>query len=206
MTTENESKSAARSRDNDTARGEATLANRAHEVADDARQATLDRVESARASAQAAKDRAVDGVRKFGGTVRKVGEHLRVEEQYYIAEKANDASQRLDNIATYLNAADLGTLMRDTRTLARRNPGWFYGGAFVLGLAAGRFLKGGVESLASGSQSTQAGTGPRLPTGSRSAGGPSEVSRGTAQRGQDRPAPQAASSSRANPLPRGASQ
>jgi len=144
MNTPNESKSTARQ--DDTSRDQATLANRAHEAADGARQVALDRVQAARASAQEAKERAAEKLRKLGGTVRKVGEHLRVEEQYYVAERANDVSQRLDNVATYLSSAELATLLNDTRTVARRNPGWFFGGAFVLGLAAGRFLKGGADT------------------------------------------------------------
>lgn len=146
MTTQNESRSTASVQDKDGGSSQGTLANRAHEVADEARQATLDRVEAARARAQAAKDEAAEGVRKIGATVRKVGEHLRVEDQHYIGGKANDLSQRLDDVASYLSSAELATLARDTRMLARRSPGWFYGGAFVLGLAAGRFLKGGADA------------------------------------------------------------
>jgi len=129
--------------------GETSLSDRSHEVADEVRQAALQRVESARASAQSAKDNAAERVRKIGATVRKVGEHLRVEDQRYIADKANDASQRLDSFASYLSSAELGTMLRDTGSLARRNPGWFFGGAFVLGLAAGRFLKGGSAGAGS---------------------------------------------------------
>jgi hypothetical protein len=102
-------------------------------------------MDSARARAQAAKDAAAERVRKLGATVRRVGEHLRVEDQHYIAGKARDLSQRLDDFAEYVSSAELATLARDTRTLARSNPGWFYGGVLVLGLAAGRFLKDGTE-------------------------------------------------------------
>lgn len=140
MTTENQSKSAAR--DEDTTRGNTTLASRTHEVADEARQVALDRVEAARTSVEQARERAAEKVRKFGGTVRKIGEHMRVEDQFYIAEKANDASQRLDTVASYLSSAELATLASDARDIARRNPGLFYGSALVLGLAAGRFLRG----------------------------------------------------------------
>jgi len=140
MTTENQTKSAGR--DEDASRKQSTLASRTHEVADEARQAAIDRVEAARSSAEEARNRAAEKVRKFSGTVRKIGEHMRVEDQYYIAEKANDVGQRLDDVASYLSSAEVATLARDARNIARSNPGWFYGGAFVLGLAAGRFLRG----------------------------------------------------------------
>jgi hypothetical protein len=114
-------------------------------MADGARQVALDRVEAANTSVHEAKDRAAEKVRKFGGTMRKIGEHLRVEDQHYVAEKAQDLSRRLDDVASYVSSAELATLANDMRLVARRNPTWFYGGAFALGLAAGRFLKGGAD-------------------------------------------------------------
>ncbi len=151
MTTQNESRSAASPQDKG-GRSQATLANRAHEVADEARQATLDGMQSARARAKSAQDGAAESVRKLGATVRKVGEHLRVEDQHSIAAKASDLSQRLAGVAAYVSSAELATLARDARTLARRNPGWFDGGVFVLGLAAGRFFKGPNERSGGGAE------------------------------------------------------
>jgi len=176
--------------------GQANLANRSHEVADEVRQATLQRVESVRASAQSAKDDAAERVRKFGATVRKVGEHLRVEDQRYIADKASDASQRLDNFASYLSSAEFGTMLRDTGGLARRNPGWFFGGAFVVGLAAGRFLKGSAG--AGGGSYEESTTGvTRRP---REAGSYPKAEADPSQRGStrsyERPASQTATSQR----------
>lgn len=142
-------------------RGQTSLANRTHEVADEVRQATLGRVESVRDSALTMKNNAAESVRKFGATVRKVGEHLRIEDQLYIAGKANDVSRRIDDFAGYLSSAQLSHVVRDTSAVARRNPALFFGGAFIVGLAAGRFLKDdGVDR--SGDSEPATGVVPRL--------------------------------------------
>jgi hypothetical protein len=122
-------------------REQSDLSDKTHEVAEQVRAVALDRVDSMRQSTQSAKNQAAERIRKLGATVRKVGEHLRVEDQHYVAEKASDASQRLENLANYVSSAELGALVRDTSALARKSPAVFFGGAFVIGLAAGRFLK-----------------------------------------------------------------
>lgn len=149
----------------DQGRGE--LSSKSHEVAEQVRQAALDRVDSVRQNTQSAKQQAAERVRKLGATVRKVGEHLRVEDQHYVADKANDASQRLETLANYLNTADVSTIMRDSGNWARSNPAVFFGGAFVVGLATGRFLKaaGPVSS------SSTAITGPVTTTSTSDVGG-----------------------------------
>ena len=119
------------------------LSGKTHEVAEQAKQAALDRVDTVRQTTQNAREQTAERVRKLGAVVRKVGEHLRVEDQKYIADRATDASQRLDDFASYLGDAEISTLLRDTGEIARRNPSIFFGSAFVLGLAAGRFLRSG---------------------------------------------------------------
>jgi hypothetical protein len=162
---------------NNAGQNQASLTSRSHEVADEVRQATVGRMESARESALSAKRNAAERVRKLGATVRKVGEHLRVEDQRYIAEKANDASQKLDNFAGYLNSAELSTVLRDTSAVARRNPALFFGGAFILGIAAGRFLKRDGENRGyqseptSGIQPRPKSSSPRTSDASRSGAG-----------------------------------
>ena len=45
-------------------------------------------------------------------------------------------------------------MVRDAEDLARTHPAWFFGGAFILGLAAGRFLKASAQP---GMQATSLG-------------------------------------------------
>jgi len=112
-----------------------------HDVAEQARSAAVERVDLVRDQAESAKAKAAERVRKLGQAVRKIGEHMRIEEQYYIAEQANGASQRLESVAEYIDDAELGTLVRDAERLARANTAWVLGGSFLIGLAAGRILK-----------------------------------------------------------------
>jgi cell pole-organizing protein PopZ len=118
------------------------LADKTHEVAEHARSAALGQISAAQDAADAAKKRAADRMRTWGTTVRKVGEHLRVEEQHYVADRAERASRQIDELASYVSSAELGKLLRDGEDIARRNPLAFFGGAFVAGLAAGRLFKG----------------------------------------------------------------
>jgi hypothetical protein len=117
------------------------LAGKAHEAAEQARSVAADRVHSARQRADSAKAQAAERVRKVGTAFRKVGEHLRVEDQFYMADRAADAGQRIEGVADYIASAELTTLVRDAEDAARRNPALIFGGTFLAGIIAGRFLK-----------------------------------------------------------------
>ncbi|HEY6556163.1 MAG TPA: hypothetical protein VI072_02780, partial [Polyangiaceae bacterium] len=43
--------------------------------------------------------------------------------------------------ASYVSETDPRDVLQDVQDFARQRPAWFFGGAFLLGLAAGRFLK-----------------------------------------------------------------
>jgi hypothetical protein len=118
---------------------------RAERAAEQVRGATAERMEHAKSTAESAKANAAERVRKLGNAVRKIGEHMRIEEQMYIADRANDAATRLDGVADYLRDAELGTLLNDAEDLARRKPAWVYGSTFIVGLAAARFLRSGTR-------------------------------------------------------------
>jgi hypothetical protein len=151
MTQDNPTAKSVRGRGEDS--GESSgIADKTHEAAEQVRDAALSRVESVRKTAVSAKEGAAERVRALGATVRKVGEHLRVEDQNYIADKAGDMSRRLDDVASYISSAEVGTLVRDAEDVAREKPMVFYGGALLVGLAAGRFLKVTGASLTSSSQ------------------------------------------------------
>lgn len=127
--------------------GESNAMSTVHEVAEQVRDKAAQGVGSMRQSAENARAEAVDGVRKLGNAVRKIGEHMRIEDQAYIAKHANSASQRLDSVASYIEATELRTMWRDAGAVARKKPALIFGGTFLLGLAAGRFLKTPVEGV-----------------------------------------------------------
>jgi hypothetical protein len=117
------------------------VAAKSHEAAENIKEAAVEKLQSAYASAESMKGQAAERVRKLGSAVRKVGEHLRVEDQEKLAEYAADASERIEGLASYIDSADLGRVIHDTETFARRRSPLFFGGALVMGLAAGRFLR-----------------------------------------------------------------
>jgi hypothetical protein len=126
-----------------------SVAARSHEAAESIKDAAVEKLQSAYASAESVKGQAVERVRKLGSAVRKVGEHLRVEDQEKLAGYAADASQRIEDLASYIDTGDLGSFVRDTEQFARRSRPLFFGGAFVMGLAAGRFLRSSGASVRS---------------------------------------------------------
>lgn len=117
------------------------FASKSHEAVESVKSAALERVEAARESADSARRGAAERVRKVSSALRRVGDHLRVEEQHAVASYAADASQRIESMASYVERASLRSVVQDAEDLARHNPGLFFGGAFVIGLAAGRVLK-----------------------------------------------------------------
>ena len=123
------------------------LTNRTHEATQHMRSAAQERIGAAQDATDTMKARTALRVREWGARVRKIGEHMRVEDQDYIAERAERASRQLEDVAGYVETADLGALLRDGEDLARRKPLVFFGGALLLGVAAGRVFKGTGSSV-----------------------------------------------------------
>ena len=79
-------------------------------------------------------------------TIKHVGETLRdTEEQNPVSEvtaKYGDLlAGQIEKVSGYFETKELGEIVGDVETFARRNPAVFIGGAFALGLLAARFLK-----------------------------------------------------------------
>lgn len=74
-----------------------------------------------------------------------MGNRLRNQDEGPIAQYAAEMGQamggQVDRLAKYLQGRSLQELVTDVESLARRSPGVFLGSAFVLGIAASRFLK-----------------------------------------------------------------
>lgn len=51
------------------------------------------------------------------------------------------AAEQVDRISHYIERSSPSTMVADMQALARREPALFLGGAFLLGLVGGRFLK-----------------------------------------------------------------
>jgi hypothetical protein len=120
------------------------LPERTEQVAERARAAAIEKVEHARDRAREGIDHGrqevADRIRRVGSALRSASDKLR-EEDEAAARYADMASQGVERVASYLGSADLKGTVRDLEGFARRQPAIFFGGAFLLGLAAGRFLQ-----------------------------------------------------------------
>ena len=104
---------------------------------------------------------AADGIEALGETIRRITSDLQVE-QPAIANVADTAAEQTERVATYLREHDTREILKNIEDLARRQPVLFLGGAFVLGVAASRFIKaagGGQSNEASRASQTPAASG-----------------------------------------------
>ena len=62
-------------------------------------------------------------------------------QQPQIADLASTAADQAEALAGYLRENDVRQIIGNVETFARRQPLLFLGGAFVLGVAASRFIK-----------------------------------------------------------------
>jgi len=178
----------------------------AEELKDEAKQVADDVMNRARQSAESriagGKDRIAEGLGSFAEAIRKTGENLRQEQENEsgITEYVTRAASRVEAASEYLQERDLRDVLSDLGDFARREPAFFLGGAFALGLVGGRFLKSSKATA-----STAPGTGqtlsrpqkPRRPNGGRrSRGG---ASRNNGPRDEQSKAVRAESESGSNP-------
>ena len=77
----------------------------------------------------------------LAGALREAGEKLDQQDENGLGHFALGAADRVDRLSTYLRDRQLGGLVRDAETYARRRPDVFLGGAFLAGVLLARFLK-----------------------------------------------------------------
>ena len=100
------------------------------------------------------KEQAAQGISQVAQSLRRVSSEMEGQ-QPAIADAGRTAAEQADRLATYLQQTDAREIVRTVEDAARRQPIIFMGGAFLLGLAAARFLKAaGGSSTAYGSEST----------------------------------------------------
>jgi hypothetical protein len=113
---------------------------KSHEAAEQLKNKVVGQVEGVRDRAESAKAETADRIRRVATQLRSVGETLRADDSV-AASLAERASQGIEGVARYVSATDARGFVRDAEQIARRQPALFFGSAFLLGLAAGRFLK-----------------------------------------------------------------
>ena len=90
------------------------------------------------------RSRMADELAQFSDALGCATSSLSDRDALGIGEYADLAARGLQRTEQYLRSAELGTIRRDVERFARRRPEVFFGGLFLIGLAASRFLKAGV--------------------------------------------------------------
>jgi hypothetical protein len=87
------------------------------------------------------KIRAATEIANLGAAVRRAADKLHDQRSDQLANYVDTAAQSLDGVARYVVEKDLSGLVNEAERFARRRPAVIVGGAFLLGLAVGRFVK-----------------------------------------------------------------
>lgn len=77
--------------------------------------------------------------------LRETGQQLRNQGQGPIAQYADSAADQVERFSGYLRENEVDDILNEGRSLARRRPALFLGGAAALGFLATRFLKSSSE-------------------------------------------------------------
>jgi hypothetical protein len=125
-----------------------TAAREASNVADEARRQAKDLGHefSSQAQEQAAaqKDKAASGLHSLGHELRSMA--TQGGQSGPVTDLTHQAADKVTDLATWLEHRDLGSLLDEVRTYARRKPGTFLLGAVVAGVVAGRLTRGAVQA------------------------------------------------------------
>ncbi|WP_375551918.1 hypothetical protein [Rhodophyticola porphyridii] len=116
---------------------------RAKSAAEDLKSAASAAADDARAQVEAeasgVKARLADEITAVADGVSRTSERMTEDAPH--TETVAAVARQLDRTADAVREADLGTIATRLSSFARRNPAAFLGGAAILGIAAGRFLK-----------------------------------------------------------------
>jgi len=107
------------------------------------------------------KERAADRIGGVSQSIRQTADRFEQEKDPNIAHYTRLVADKLEQAAGYIRERDLNQLKHDGEDLARRHPAVIFGGLFVAGLAAARFLKASADrehASRSASSSEFAGT------------------------------------------------
>lgn len=143
----------------DTAKGAA------QDVADTATSAAKDFADQATDKAGAVasdhKETAADALSDVADALHKTGESLSENDRDAFGRYAEQAAVQIDQFQSAIRDRSVGQLLDEAERFARREPGLFVGGAFLLGIAGARFLKASASEASgtpSGGQSRRVGS------------------------------------------------
>jgi len=136
------------------AEGATKAATRLGEGAEHATSVAIEKVRQVRDEAQSGiehqRAEVADRIRRLGGVLRASSETLSTDDP--LAQQLfASAGDRIEQVAEYIGNLTPSDLANDITSLARRRPGLFFGGSFILGLALGRFVKSSASTAGLGS-------------------------------------------------------
>ena len=94
----------------------------------------------------AQKERAADSLTEVAESLRNSSRQFQGD-QNGLGRYINQAADRVEDIAHYLQDREVADIMDQVEDFARRQPAAFLGGAFALGLLGARFLKSSRDNL-----------------------------------------------------------
>lgn len=99
-----------------------------------------------RDAASAGRDQLVERLHTVSRALRGTGERLRSENEGDLSQYAEYASDSVARLAHSIHEREPEDLVDEAESFARARPLLFLGGAFVAGLALGRFMRSGNET------------------------------------------------------------
>lgn len=117
------------------------------------------------------REQAASGLDSVAQSIRRVSTEMQ-DDQPAIANAGLTAADQADKVAQFLRQTDARQMISSAEDIARRQPLLFLGGAFLLGVAASRFIK----AAGGGGSATGTGRGYRsaYPSGATSTSAPSD--------------------------------
>ncbi|HMR63632.1 MAG TPA: hypothetical protein PKE64_06415 [Anaerolineae bacterium] len=94
----------------------------------------------AKEAAEARKSQAASEINAVAQALRTSGEEMERQDHPGVANYTNQMAERLERVSSYIEERNVDQLLSEAADFARRRPEVFLGGAFVLGVALGRFL------------------------------------------------------------------
>lgn len=125
----------------------------AQQVQQTANQVAQSATQQAESFADSKKNEAAQSLKTVAGTLRKSGQELDTNGETMAGTVIDKVAGGADSVATYLQNESVAQMVSDVENFARSNTWAFLGGAFVLGLAATRFLKSSTPPPPSPSRS-----------------------------------------------------
>lgn len=91
------------------------------------------------------KERAAGSLGSVADAMRQTGQQLRSQDQAMVADYATRAADRIDQVSQFLRDKEVEEIVGEVEGMVRRQPALFIGGAFILGMLGGRFIKASGE-------------------------------------------------------------